>query len=603
VKPVKTRPLVTRSQKIKSFLADIQIPLVVAFGLLGLTFSTLGFRQYYQNLGQPYTWGDCIFQAVQLLSLNSGAVPPDAPVPWMLEVGRFLTPFVTFYAIIKTLAAVFLDQWHLARIRFMNNHRIVCGLGRKGWLLTRQLRRKNQAMVVIERDPNNPYLSEARAIGCKVVIGDAKDPIVLKKAGISRASALVAVCGEDNLNAEVAAQVRKLLTRPSNTPPTCTIHIEDPYLWILLRELEMTTAGNNSVRLEFFNVFENGSYILTERYLKPDKPNPQYSILVVGLGRLGESLVVNSARRWARRFTATGQKLKVLVVDQQAARLVASLQARFPLVREVLDLQPLGMDIQSAEFHSGEFLITPQGNCSISHAFICLEDDTLGLNAGLSLLQRLRGQPVHIIVAQWEDGGFAELMDKATSDTARLTTFGLLNHTCQHHLLDDGTHERLARAIHNVYRRTFILAPGEPLKGSAHVDWEELDEGYRNSNRNQADDIGRKLASLGYRIRPWVELRAMDFSFDEETEVEPLARQEHIRFMEERISQGWRYGPKRDNKQKLNPDLLEWNDPRFTQIAKDKDYSAVRNIPAYLLEAGFQLEKIKRGNTLSGLSV
>ena len=101
MKPVKTRPLVTRSQKIKSFLADIQIPLVVAFGLLGLTFSTLGFRQYYQSLGQPYTWGDCIFQAVQLLSLNSGAVPPDAPVPWMLEVGRFLTPFVTFYAIIK----------------------------------------------------------------------------------------------------------------------------------------------------------------------------------------------------------------------------------------------------------------------------------------------------------------------------------------------------------------------------------------------------------------------------------------------------------------------------------------------------------------------
>ena len=116
-------------------------------------------------------------------------------------------------------------------------------------------------------------------------------------------------------------------------------------------------------------------------------------------------------------------------------------------------------------------------------------------------------------------------------------------------------------------------------------------EGYRNSNRHQADDIGRKLAALGYRIRPWVELKAMDFSFDEETEVEPLARQEHIRFMEERISQGWRYGSKRDNERKLNPDLLEWNDPRFTQIAKDKDYSAVRNIPAYLLEAGFQLGK------------
>jgi hypothetical protein len=223
-----------------------------------------------------------------------------------------------------------------------------------------------------------------------------------------------------------------------------------------------------------------------------------------------------------------------------------------------------------------------------------MEDDTLSLNAGLSLQQHLRNQPVHISVVQWEDGGFAELMEKATPGKAKLSIFGLLNHTCQNHLLDDGTHERLARAIHNVYRRTFKPAPGESLKGSAHVDWEELDEGYRNSNRHQADDIGRKLAALGYRIRPWVILKAMDFSFDEETEVGPLARQEHIRWMEERISQGWRYGPVRDNVRKLNPDILEWGDPRFTKIAKDKDYNAVRNIPAYLLEAGFQLEKTEK---------
>ena len=461
MKPVETRPLVTRSQKIKSFLADIQIPLVVAFGLLGLTFSTLGFRQYYQSLGQPYTWGDCIFQAVQLLSLNSGAVPPDAPVPWMLEVGRFLTPFVTFYAIIKTLAAVFLDQWHLARIRFHRNHRIICGLGRKGWLLVRQLRGQNLPIVVIERDASNPHLSQARQIGCQVVIGDARDPIVLKKAGISRANALVAVCGEDNLNAEVAAQVRKLLTKPDNTPLTCTIHIEDPYLWMLLRELEMTTAGHNPVRLEFFNVFENGSYILTERYLRPDKSIHQYGLLVVGLGRLGESLVVNSARRWARRFKATGQKLKVMVVDPQAARLVASLQARFPLVREVLDLHPLEMDIQSAEFHCGEFLTTPQGDCAITHAFVCFEDDTLNLNTGLSLLQHLRNQPVHISVVQWEEGGFAELMEKATPGNVNLSTFGLLNHTCKTIFWMTVRMNGWRAAIHRVYRRTFKPAPGE----------------------------------------------------------------------------------------------------------------------------------------------
>jgi len=594
LKPIEIRSTLTTRQKINSFLADLEIPLVVAFGLLGLIFGTLGFRQFYQSLGQPYTWADSFFQAVQLLSLNSGAVPPDAPVPWMLQVGRFLTPLVTFYAIIKTLAAIFLDQWHLVRIRFHKDHRIVCGLGRKGWLLVRQIRQQDQPVVIIERDPANPHLLEARHAGCQVVIGDARDPIILQKAGLQRANALVAVCGEDNTNAEVAAQARRQRTASPNSPLTCTIHIEDPDLWVLLRELEMTTSQESPLRLEFFNVFENGAYLLARRHLQPEKAGLPPTLLVVGSSRLGQSLVVNLARRWAGHYKATGERLSIRVVDPQAARLMDALQARFPLIGEVLDLHPIEMDYQSAEFHRGGFLVNERGKSAIRQAFVCLEDDSLNLNVGLSLLHQRVNRPAQVIVTQWEDGGFADLMEKAAPMDSRLSIFGLLNHTCQSHLLDDGTHERLARAIHQVYRRTFTPAPNDPLTGSAHVDWDELPETYRNSNRSQADDIGRKLALLGYRIRPWVELEAMDFRLDEETEVKPLAREEHLRWLQERLAGGWRYGPQRDNKRKLNPDLVDWDDPRFTAVAKEKDYNTVRNIPAYLLEAGFQLEKIKK---------
>ena len=148
---------------------------------------------------------------------------------------------------------------------------------------------------------------------------------------------------------------------------------------------------------------------------------------------------------------------------------------RFPLIQDVLELLPLEIDVQSAEFHRGEFLNNPGGDCAISHAFVCMEDDTLSLNAGLSLQQHLRNQPVHISVVQWEDGGFAELMEKATPGNAKVSIFGLLNHTCQNHLLDDGTHERLA-LLHRQCLPAVIFkpAPGESLKGSAHVDWEEL---------------------------------------------------------------------------------------------------------------------------------
>ena len=604
MKPIADNPPITKKRKFWTLLKDFQILLVFFLGAVGLLLSTLGFRQYYQNAEQPYTLADCFFQAVQLLSLNSGAVPPmqtladgslkAVQVPWALQIGRLLTPAVTFYTIIKILLAIFRDNWHLLRIRFMGGHWIICGLGRKGLLLARELRDQGEKAVVIERDPTNLYLNVVRSIGCKVVIGDAKDPLTLDKAGISRASALVTVCGSDNLNAEIAAQAGEIMKHLNRPPLTCTIHVEDPRLWVMLRELELTATGLQPVRLEFFNVFENGAYMLADRHLHPDDSQHNPALLVVGLGNMGESLVVNIARRWARRYKADQKKLKVLALDPQAGRICAALQIRFPLVQDVLDLVPLEMDTQCAEFHCGSFLATPQGECAITHAFVCLEEDTLCLNTALSLMQRLRNQAVQIIAIQWEDAGFSELTEKASLGVASLTSFGLLNHTCQSHLLDDGTHERLARAIHRVYRRTFTPAPGESIEGSAHMDWDKMNEGYRVSNRNQADDIGRKLAALGYRIRPWVELKAMDFTFDEENDVEPLAREEHIRWMNERVSQGWRYGEKRDNERKLHPDLLPWDDPRFSDLAKEKDRNTVRNIPGYLLEAGFQLEKIEK---------
>ena len=597
---------VTRRRKFWAMIRDFQIVLVFLLGLAGLLLSTLGFHKYYQAAGQPFTLADCFFQAVQLLSLNSGAVPPTAvladgslkavSVPWMLQVGRILTPLVTFYTIIKILLAVFRDSWHLIRIRFFNQHRIICGLGRKGLLLAREWRENDVPVVIIERDMYNIHLSEARALGCKVVFGDARDELMLEKAGLNRASHLVVVCGEDKINAEVAARARWLLKGRRGTPLTATIHIEDSRLWVLLRELEFTLAENDPLRLEFFNVFENGAYVLAERYFMPAHLTGEPTILVVGLGGLGESLVVNIARNWAAHFKQTGQKIKILAMDARASQACAALQVRFPLVQEVVDLQALEMDLQSAQFHGGEYLQDECGVCTISHAVVTLEDDAAGMNVGLSLLQHIRNPLVKVIVTQWEDIGFAYLMQKsdlATPQVAGITVFGLLNHTCRERLLDDGTHERLARAIHRVYRRTFTLGAGENQAGSAHVEWEELAPDYRAANRGQADDIGRKLAIIGYRIRPWVALAGMEAAIEEE-DVKYLGRVEHDRWMREKIAQGWRYGPQRNNDLKLHPDLLDWEDPRFTSLAREKDFNTVRNIPAYLLEAGFQIEKINR---------
>jgi hypothetical protein len=63
---------------------------------------------------------------------------------------------------------------------------------------------------------------------------------------------------------------------------------------------------------------------------------------------------------------------------------------------------------------------------------------------------------------------------------------------------------------------------------------------------------------------------------------------EHQRWMRERHAQGYVYGPDREGKH--HPDLVGW--PDLSENAREKDRQAVREIPAILHEAGFQILRL-----------
>ena len=74
-------------------------------------------------------------------------------------------------------------------------------------------------------------------------------------------------------------------------------------------------------------------------------------------------------------------------------------------------------------------------------------------------------------------------------------------------------------------------------------------------------------------------------------QIEELAQHEHDRWFDERASQGWRYGQKRDNALKLHPSMVKWNDPdseqQLSPDEKEKDLAAVRAIPKYLIAGDY----------------
>ena len=154
-----------------------------------ITVSTVGYREVNQvgDIGRIFT----------ILLVASG-------VGFTLYVAAAVVQFMVEGRIRLILGRRRLDQ----KINRLKKHYIVCGYGRIGRVLCRNLRRKPLDVVVIESNPDLiPVMDED---GVLYVSGDAADESVLIKAGIERAAGLVAALATDTDNVFLVLTARQL---------------------------------------------------------------------------------------------------------------------------------------------------------------------------------------------------------------------------------------------------------------------------------------------------------------------------------------------------------------------------------------------------------
>jgi hypothetical protein len=552
----------------------------------------VGFTKHAAAQGESPSPSDILYLTLQLIPMNSGAV--SGPVSWELEAARLLIPALAAYTLIRGLALLFREQVQLARLRFIRDHVVICGLSRKGFLLAKGFRERGDKVVIIEREEDNDLLEQCRARGAIVVNGDATDVALLRQAAGHRAKCLVAVCGEDGTNAEVAVRAQELAADRKRGALTCIIHIVDPQLCDLLREREICIEQSSPFRLELFNVFDRGARLLLQEFpafnASGEGPGHPPHLLVVGLGGMGESLVIRAARDWWDRHPPTEQQLHITVIDREAKQRCTSLIVRYPQLASVCDLVPCEMEIHSPEFQEARFLYDSQRSCNVDIVYVCLDDDSLGLHAGLTLLQRMRQHHIPIVVRMIEDAGLASLLRAGRDGKGafqNLHAFGLLDRTCTADLVLGGTHEFLARLVHEEYRRREDQAGQTPQTSPAMVPWDSLSEDKRESNRRQVDHIGTKLETIGCGIARLTNWDAASFPFTGE-EIEVMARMEHERWCEEQRRDRWTYAPgPKDPEKKTHPDLVSWE--ALPDPEKEKNRNTVRELPGFLARAGFQI--------------
>jgi hypothetical protein len=488
---------------------------------------------------------------------------------------------------------------------FKHGHVIICGLNSRSFLVINDLVKREIKPVIIERDANNTFIESCRMQGLIVLTGLPSDPNMLKKAAVKNAGYVLSLNEMDEDNAEVALNVMRMVPEKKRPALTCIIQVINPQLYGIIRKHAFSARKDSSIRIEFFNQYALGARMLLDQY--PALPSGEKEanplpVVLIGAGRLGDSIVTRIARTWYLSHKGEKTRLKIVILDLNAQQVQDSLLIQYPKISQVCDLVALPLDVTSATFKNGEFLAGPLLERGFI-AYICLDDDTLGLYAALTLHYHTAGKNVRFIVRMDHNSSVAKLIadeQVGLGSIREIYPVNMFELTANSQLILAGEEEILARSIHENY------CTKERLRGQTHdtnrllVTWDELGaltekkdgmsgEKYRKSNREQANFIWTKLSLVGCEIGPVTDWDApTGFRFTRE-ETEQLSRLEHERWMTENLGGGWRYGEQRDDAKKLHPSLVPYDE--LSESEKEKDRDTIRQIPEILSGIDFQVSR------------
>lgn len=220
----------------------------------------------------------------------------------------------TVHSIVQSeLVATFGERRHSRKVSKFRNHFIICGAGRVGSHLVRDLTTSGETFVVIEKDPQK--VAELTDLGVIVLVRDATLEESLRDAGVEHARGLAACLADDADNVYVVLTARdlnprihivaraaeeqaetKLIRAGANRVVAPTI-IGGHRMAVALTKpavddfLDSITA--NKLGLAFEQLEVDPSSILTGRKLAETNIRSELQIVIVGIRRSNGELLFN----------------------------------------------------------------------------------------------------------------------------------------------------------------------------------------------------------------------------------------------------------------------------------------------------------------------
>lgn len=197
-------------------IRQFRVSLVSFVVLLGGGSAALHLFYVHPGTGQRLGWLESLHATFKLIFLETLLPFPRA---LGLQILFFIVPFIGLAIVADGLlrfgVALFnrrerREAWQMAIASTYRDHIIVCGLGRIGYRVVKELTRLGEDVIGVENNADDPFLEEIAQMRVPVLMGDARQEELLEKAGVREASAIVACTEDDLTNMAIALDAREL---------------------------------------------------------------------------------------------------------------------------------------------------------------------------------------------------------------------------------------------------------------------------------------------------------------------------------------------------------------------------------------------------------
>jgi hypothetical protein len=591
---------IRRDESAAPHLASALRLLFVVVGISSLILGYLGLDRYLTRPGLPaHTYShhpsDLVYYDLELFLLQSTPLSLGGPFPWQLSVARFSAPSVALYAVAEIVVALSARRVRRTWLRRSRGHAVVFGTTRVASVVVERLRTRGIRVLVVRPDNGGDHSRSATvADGRWTIVGVPASPRTLADAGVRRASTVYACLDRIEDNAEVAAAVEAWRgNRPY--PERVYASIDDLDLCTALKARRWSMADAGRSHVDFFNRDELAAQTVVRRDRGAlDDPAPH--IAISGTGAFARSALVELGRQWsghadeAEHTHRPDEIATIVLVGTDAESVSARLREQYPFLDDVCIIEPWQSSLAQLFEHRRQ-ADAPR----LRRLYLCQSDEREALADALtcgSYLTAMDGAVVRLDrMSQMTDmfhgaGSPGPLFDALDG---RLELVDVTEAGCDPDRIGDDLADSLAQSIHARYL-TGQLAAGRAWRETASmVPWEELPPELQRGNREQAQDVGRKLASIRCLLTP-LRQTVEPFAFRPE-EIERLAESEHARWATERRGNGWRHGVLRDDPNKVHPALVPW--PELPEDERDKDRFFIRALPSLLAGMGLAIVRVE----------